>query len=174
MDPAAYAALKKKEAAASKKSDRKAYKSRSFNSFVEAMEKGEATHLFAVDPRKIKSGEVPIEEVPYMQRRGGSWDGSDLKGAALRRAKKKQSQGMYTAGKWLDSDREYEKNGPGVMSFFTQFNGGKQDKVEDRARQNGISQDAQLWRDAGALSAKQASKIKASKLGEEKKFFGLF
>lgn len=36
MDPAAYAALKKKEAAASKKSDRKAYKSRSFNSFVEA------------------------------------------------------------------------------------------------------------------------------------------
>ena len=29
------------------------------------MEKGEATHLFAVDPRKIKSGEVPIEEVPY-------------------------------------------------------------------------------------------------------------
>ncbi len=81
---------------------------------------------------------------------------------------------MYTAGKWLDSDREYEKNGPGVMSFFTQFNGGKQDKVEDRARQNGISQDAQLWRDAGALSAKQASKIKASKLGEEKKFFGLF
>merc|ERR1719454_1406579 len=110
----------------------------------------------------------------YMQRAGGAWDGSDLKGAALRRAKKKQSQGMYTAGKWLDSDREYEKNGPGVMSFFTQFNGGKQDKVEDRARQNGISQDAQLWRDAGALSAKQASKIKASKLGEEKKFFGLF
>ena len=138
------------------------------------MEKGEATHLFAVDPRKIKSGEVPIEEVPYMQRAGGSWDGSDLKGAALRRAKKKQSQGMYTAGKWLDSDREYEKNGPGVMSFFTQFNGGKQDKVEDRARQNGISQDAQLWRDAGALSAKQASKIKASKLGEQKTFFGLF
>ena len=176
MDPAAYAALKKKEAAASKKSDRKAYKSRSFNSFVEAMEKGEATHLFAVDPRKIKSGEVPIEEVPYMQRAGGSWDGSDLKGAALRRAKKKQSQGMYTAGKWLDSDREYEKNGPGVMSFFTQFNGGKQDKdkVEDRAKQNGISQDAQLWRDAGALSAKQASKIKASKLGEQKTFFGLF
>ena len=38
----------------------------------------------------------------------------------------------------------------------------------DRARQIGISQDAQLWRDAGALSAKQASKIKASKLGEEK------
>jgi len=111
------------------------------------MEKGEATHLFAVDPRKIKSGEVPIEEVPYMQRAGGAWDGSDLKGAALRRAKKKQSQGMYTAGKWLDSDREYEENGPGVMSFFTQFNGGKQEKVEDRARQNGISQDAQLWRD---------------------------
>merc|ERR1719454_895719 len=105
----------------------------------------------------------------YMQRAGGAWDGSDLKGAALRRAKKKQSQGMYTAGKWLDSDREYEENGPGVMSFFTQFNGGKQEKVEDRARQNGISQDAQLWRDAGALSAKQASKIKASKLASRRR-----
>ena len=108
-----------------------------------------------------------------MQRAGGSWDGSDLKGAALRRAKKKQSQGMYTAGKWLDSDREYEKNGPGVMSFFTQFNGGKQDKVEDRARQNGISQDAQLARRRRAVG-EAGPKIKASKLGEEKKFFGLF
>ena len=50
------------------------------------MEKGEATHLFAVDPRKIKSGEVPIEEVPYMQRAGGAWDGSKLK-ATVRKAR---------------------------------------------------------------------------------------
>ena len=69
-------------------------------------------------------------------------DGSDLRRRAPPREEEAVSQGMYTAGKWLDSDREYEKNGPGVMSFFTQFNGGKQDKVEDRARQNGISQDA--------------------------------
>ena len=89
IDPKEYAAIKKREAAASKKTDRKTYKSRSFNSFVEAMEKGQATHLFPVDPRKVKSGEVPIEDVPYMQRSGGAWDGSDLKGAALRRAKKK-------------------------------------------------------------------------------------
>ena len=84
IDPKEYAAIKKREAAASKKTDRKTYKSRSFNSFVEAMEKGQATHLFPVDPRKVKSGEVPIEDVPYMQRSGGAWDGSDLKGAALR------------------------------------------------------------------------------------------
>jgi len=175
MDPAAYAALKKKENGASKKSDRKSFKSRSFNSFVEAMERGEATHVFAVDPRKIASGEVPIEEVPYMQRPGGRWDGSDLKGAALKRAKQKQDQGMYTAGKWLDSDKAYEENGPGVMSFFKTFNGNKKEEVAARAAKNGINTDAQLWRDAGALNAKQASKLKASKLGEpEKKFFGLF
>ena len=36
-----------------------------------------------------------------------------------------------------------------------------------------LSADQQMWRDAGALSAKQASKLKASKLGE-KKFLGLF
>ena len=109
IDPEEYAKIKKREADASKKTDRKTYKSRSFNSFVEAMEKGQATHLFPVDPRRIKSGEVPIEDVPYMQRSGGAWDGSDLKGAALKRAKKKQSMGYYRAGKWLKSDFEYEK-----------------------------------------------------------------
>ena len=175
MDPVAYAALKKKENGTSKKSDRKSFKSRSFNSFVEAMEKGEATHVFAVDPRKIASGEVPIEDVPYMQRPGGRWDGSDLNGAALKRAKQKQDRGMYTAGKWLDSDRAYEENGPRAMSFFKTFNGNNNGGLVERAAKNGINTDAQLWRDAGALNAKQASKLKASKLGESgKKFFGLF
>mmetsp|Transcript_21398 Transcript_21398/g.64286 ORF Transcript_21398/g.64286 Transcript_21398/m.64286 type:complete len:216 (-) Transcript_21398:81-728(-) len=150
------------------------FKSRSFNSFVEALEKGEATHLFAVDPRKIKSGEVPIEEVPYMQRSGGAWDGSDLKGNAKRRAVKKQEQGMYTAGKWQQSDKDYENGGKDkVMSFFSSFNSQKGD-VKERAAKNKVSEDTQLWRDAGALNSKQAAKLKASKLGEEKKFFGLF
>ena len=44
------------------------FKSRSFNSFVEALEKGEATHLFAVDPRKVKSGEIPLKDVPSVGR----------------------------------------------------------------------------------------------------------
>ena len=108
-----------------------------------------------------------------MQRNGGSWDGSDLKGAAKRRAVQKQKQGMYTAGTWLESDKQYEDGGKDkVMSFFTQFN--QKGDVKERAAKNGISEDNQMWRDAGALSSKQAKNIKASQLGEEKKFFGLF
>lgn len=167
IDPDVYFELKKKEKMSSKKSDRKAYKSRSFNSFIEAMEKGEATHLFAVNPEKIKSGEIPIEDVPYMQRSGGSWDASDLKGDALRRAKKKQSQGLYTAGKWLQSDFEYEESSKNkFMSFFNFNKNSKKMKetVEERAKRNKISRDDQLWRDAGALSSKEASKLKTSKI----------
>merc|ERR1711939_174882 len=55
------------------------FKSRSFNSFVDAMERGEATHLFAVNPDLVRKGEIALKDVPYMQR-GGSWDNSDLKG----------------------------------------------------------------------------------------------
>jgi len=166
LDPDVYFELKKKEKMSSKKSDKKAYKSRSFNSFVEAMERGEAKHLFAVNPQKVKSGEIPIEDVPYMQRAGGSWDASDLKGAALRRAKKKQSQGYYTAGKWLKSDFEYEKTQKAnFMSFFNfNKNSKKEETVEERAKKNKISKDAQLWRDAGALSSKEVSKLKANKI----------
>ena len=56
--------------------------------------------------------------------------------------------------------------------------------VADRARKNGISNDAQMWRDAGALSQKQINSQKrwggAPKIDvnaakkPEKKFFGLF
>merc|ERR1711939_817432 len=55
------------------------FKSRSFNSFVDAMERGEATHLFAVNPDEVRKGNIALKDVPYMQR-GGSWDNSDLKG----------------------------------------------------------------------------------------------
>jgi hypothetical protein len=43
-------------------------------SFQEAMEKGETTHLMPVfnSKEKIKSGELKPEDIPYMQR-GGSW-----------------------------------------------------------------------------------------------------
>lgn len=81
------------------------YKSRSFKSFQESLERGEAKHLFPVDPKKVKSGEIPIEDVPYMQR-GGSWDGSDLKGGQRKRALKKGY-----ASPWLKSDKEYAAGG---------------------------------------------------------------
>ena len=48
-------------------------------SFMKAQERGEAEHLFPVDPEKVKTGEIPLKDVPYMQR-GGSWTNSDLTG----------------------------------------------------------------------------------------------
>ncbi|KAG5185605.1 hypothetical protein JKP88DRAFT_289099 [Tribonema minus] len=53
------------------------FKSRSFQAWQEAMERGEGGHLFPVDPVKVKRGEIPLSKVPYMQR-GGSWDDEDL------------------------------------------------------------------------------------------------
>jgi len=75
------------------------FKSRSLQSFQEAMERGEATHLMPMfnAKEKIKKGEIRKEDIPYMQR-GGSWDNSDVKGA---RNKKK----------WLASDKQYSSGG---------------------------------------------------------------
>lgn len=74
------------------------FKSRSMQSFQEAMERGEAKHLMPVfnAKEKIASGKLRPEDIPYMQR-GGSWDQSDIKGA-----KKK---------KWLSSDQQYASGG---------------------------------------------------------------
>ena len=74
------------------------FKSRSMQSFQEAMEKGEATHLMPVFNAKerVKRGEIKVQDIPYMQR-GGNWDNTDVKGA-----KKKG---------WLKSDKEYSAGG---------------------------------------------------------------
>lgn len=50
------------------------FKSRSF----EAWQKAGGVHLFPVDPNKTS-----YEERPYMQRRGGDWEGNDLKQKGL-------------------------------------------------------------------------------------------
>eukprot|EP00544_Gedaniella_sp_CCMP2646_P004383 CAMPEP_0202494330 /NCGR_PEP_ID=MMETSP1361-20130828/11109_1 /ASSEMBLY_ACC=CAM_ASM_000849 /TAXON_ID=210615 /ORGANISM="Staurosira complex sp., Strain CCMP2646" /LENGTH=210 /DNA_ID=CAMNT_0049124771 /DNA_START=58 /DNA_END=690 /DNA_ORIENTATION=+ len=98
-----YAAFKKKEAEKLKKKNLggvgpRGFKSRSMQSFQEALERGEAEHLLPVfnAQERVKKGELKVEEIPYMQR-GGSWDNSDVKGA-----KKK---------KWLNSDKEYASGG---------------------------------------------------------------
>ena len=74
------------------------FKSRSFQSFQEALERGEAEHLLPVFNAKerVKKGELRMEDIPYMQR-GGSWDNSDVKGAKKVR--------------WLESDKEYANGG---------------------------------------------------------------
>jgi hypothetical protein len=50
------------------------FKSRSFQSFQEALERGEASHLMPVENAKerLRKGEIKLSDIPYMQR-GGSW-----------------------------------------------------------------------------------------------------
>ena len=74
------------------------FKSRSMQSFQEAMEKGEADHLLPVFNAKerVRKGELKKEDIPYMQR-GGNWDNSDVKGAKKNR--------------WLKSDKDYSSGG---------------------------------------------------------------
>ncbi|MFN9954373.1 MAG: hypothetical protein ACK55I_14860, partial [bacterium] len=60
----------------------KGFRSRSMQSFQEALERGEAEHLLPVFNAKerLAKGELKLEDIPYMQR-GGAWDNSDVKGA---------------------------------------------------------------------------------------------
>lgn len=53
------------------------FKSRSMQSFQEALERGEAEHLMPMfnAKEKLRRGEIKKEDIPYMQR-GGSWDQS--------------------------------------------------------------------------------------------------
>ena len=160
------------------------FQSRSFNSFVSAMEKGEAGHLFAVNPEDVRSGKVALKDVPYMQR-GGSWDNSDLGG----------KKGWMTTGfgmkafndgkadtsnvkKWTKEDKKYagaEKN----VGLFSWGSPTGKEGVAERAKKNGISADQQMWRDSGALGKKDIAKMakrgsQANINAPEKKFFGLF
>ncbi|KAL3805822.1 hypothetical protein HJC23_007783 [Cyclotella cryptica] len=76
----------------------KGFQSRSFQSFQEALERGETTHMLPVEfaKEKLAKGEIKLEDIPYMQR-GGNWDNSDVKGARKVR--------------WLQSDKEYASGG---------------------------------------------------------------
>ena len=97
-----WAEFKKKEAEKKKANlgrvGPKGFQSRSMQSFQEAMERGEATHLMPMfnAKEKLKSGKIKKEDIPYMQR-GGAWDDSDVSGA-----KKKN---------WLKSDKKYASGG---------------------------------------------------------------
>ena len=62
MSPEEYAKLKKREADAKKKKNfgaggARGLESRSMASFMRAQERGEAEHLFPVDPAKVRTGE---------------------------------------------------------------------------------------------------------------------
>ena len=189
MSKEEWAKIQKKEKDAKKgknfgEGGARGFKSRSFNSFVDALEKGEATHLFAVDPNDVRSGKVALKDVPYMQR-GGSWDNSDLAG---KKGWMKTGFGMtaFNDGKadtsnvkkWTKEDKKYagaEKN----VGLFSWGSPTGKEGVAERAKKNGISADQQMWRDSGALGKKDIAKMakrgsQANINAPEKKFFGLF
>ncbi|KAL3902954.1 MAG: hypothetical protein SGARI_005597, partial [Bacillariaceae sp.] len=107
------------------------FKSRSMQSFQEAMERGEASHLLPVmnAEERVRKGELKREDIPYMQR-GGAWDNSDVKGAKKKRwlssdkdysgggFKKEQSVSIFGKGEGLDWTGSKAKQGPAPESVF--------------------------------------------------------
>ena len=154
------------------------------------MERGEATHLFAVNPDLVRKGEIALKDVPYMQR-GGSWDNSDLKG---KKGWMKTGFGMtaFNDGKadikkMTAKDKAYLNAKPDIGIFGQALNWGGGAKGGDdltaRAKKNGLTNDQQMWRDSGALTANEIARMNRSRGGgatkinteqKEKKFFGLF
>ena len=85
------------------------FKSRSF----EAWQKSGGKHLFPVDPNDSK-----YEERPYMQRRGGDWEGKDLAERGLK------GFGQGQAYERLDLDEMYEEAGKaGKLNSVSIFGG---------------------------------------------------
>lgn len=137
----------------------KGFQSRSMQSFQEALERGEATHLLPVENAKARlaSGELKMEDIPYMQR-GGAWDNSDVKGA-----KKK---------KWLASDKEYANGGfKKSQSFSILGEGAGLDWTGKRDRE-GPAQGVKLGKNYKAPTV--ASMKSGNTEKPKKKMFGLF
>merc|ERR1719392_436933 len=92
LSPAQWKAMQQKEkakaaAANNAKNGARGFKSRSFKSFQESLERGENAKNFALfdAKKKLARGEIKMQDIPYMQRANGAWDNSDVKGAKIRR-----------------------------------------------------------------------------------------
>eukprot|EP00339_Tiarina_fusa_P015886 CAMPEP_0117052450 /NCGR_PEP_ID=MMETSP0472-20121206/36258_1 /TAXON_ID=693140 ORGANISM="Tiarina fusus, Strain LIS" /NCGR_SAMPLE_ID=MMETSP0472 /ASSEMBLY_ACC=CAM_ASM_000603 /LENGTH=206 /DNA_ID=CAMNT_0004767087 /DNA_START=66 /DNA_END=683 /DNA_ORIENTATION=+ len=135
------------------------FKSRSFQSFQEALERGEAAHLMPVEnaAARIKSGELKPEDIPYMQR-GGSWDNTDVRGARKVR--------------WSRSDKEYASGGYRKEQSVSIF--GKGDGLDwtgSRARSAPESVPGRAPKFAKNYKAPKVSDLKGGE-APKKKFFG--
>ncbi|KAH8070331.1 hypothetical protein JL721_5094 [Aureococcus anophagefferens] len=172
-----YKKLKDKENADKKKKNfglggARGFESRSMNSFVKDLEAGKAKHLMP---------------------RGGSWKNTDLT---------KGKKGWMTTGFGMTAFNDGKAKEVKANKYDAQYNGKKPsvsiwgdggsldwtgrgargtggDTVGARATRNGISNDQQMWRDAGALGKKDIAKMakrgsQANINKPEKKFFGLF
>lgn len=141
------------------------FKSRSFQSFQEALERGEAEHLLPVlnAKERVKKGELRVEDIPYMQR-GGSWDNSDVKGARKAR--------------WLQSDKEYASGGYKKEQSVSIFGYGAGLDWTGKRDKTGPTTEAAQVRAAAPKFKKgyKAPNVNDWKKDDEpkKKFFGLF
>ena len=146
------------------------FKSRSFDSFVKALEKGEATHLYAVNPEEVRKGNIALKDVPYMQR-GGSWDNSDLKGKAgwmnTGFGMRAYNDGKADIKKMTAKDKAYLNAKPDIGIFGQALNWGGGAKGGDdltaRAKKNGLTNDQQMWRDSGALSQQEIKRMNSGR-----------
>jgi hypothetical protein len=157
---------KKKDDAAKKNLGRmgpKGFQSRSFQSFQEALEKGETTHLMPVfnAKEKVRAGKLKVEDIPYMQR-GGNWDNTDVKGA------KKVA--------WLKSDKSYAGGGFKKEQSVSIFGYGEGlDWTGGRSKKGPGPKDDMNAAKAAAVKMKKGYKAPSIYDGaEKKKFFGLF
>jgi hypothetical protein len=184
MSKEEWAKVQKKEADAKKTKKfglggARGFESRSMQSFQEARERGEADHLFPVNPADVASGKIALKDVPYMQR-GGSWKNSDLKG---KKGWMTTGFGMraYNDGKAAKmKENQYDKKYNNLKPNIGIFDGvaldwtgkGSRDKtqntVANRAAKNGISQDQQMWRDSGALSDREIRAMNQKRRGAPK------
>lgn len=158
---------KKKQAANLGRLGPKGFKSRSFQSFQEALERGEAQHLMPVfnAEERVRKGELRVEDIPYMQR-GGSWDNSDVKGA---RNKKN----------WLSSDKEYASGGFKKEQSVSIFgNGNGLDWTGKRGRtgpsESVVGAAPKFGRNYKAPNVDTMKGIGGKQEQPKKKFFGLF
>ena len=143
----------------------KGFQSRSFQSFQEALERGEATHMMPVmfAEERVKKGELKIEDIPYMQR-GGNWDNSDIKGAKKVR--------------WLNSDKEYAAGGYKKEQSVSIFGyGGGLDWTGTKEREGPAAGMSSIkpGKFSKNYKAPNVADIKAGKTEQpKKKLFGLF
>ena len=149
--------LKKKQKKNLGRMGPKGFQSRSFQSFHESLEKGEAKHLMPVfnAKEKVAKGELKVEDIPYMQR-GGKWDNTDVKGA------KKV--------KWNQTDKAYAAGGYKKEQSVSIFGyGGGLDWTGSKAKQGPqvVSTTGKNYKPPTVNTAKKAEEPK-------KKFFGLF
>jgi len=160
--------MKKKEAEDLKKKNLGAvgitkFQSRSF----EAWQKSGGKNLFPVDPTK------PLESRPYMQRPGGSADGTDLKAKGL----KGKEQGV--ASKLNAADAKYDELGKQGKLKSTPFSLPWTNEDTQKITANNIKAKREAAKVEPARKGAVTKKTTAAPVVSEeeppkKKFFGLF